>query len=85
MKDGVIVYLVGGVEWPSGVDLHASCHRLGLKADQVALVGPPDGFFEVEEAWHHLYCQGCGRINLLVAKWEEPGLRPLRPVLRLSG
>lgn len=85
MKEGVIVYLVGGAVWPEGVNLKESCERLGVKADQVVLVGPPDGFFEVEEAWHHLYSRGCGRINLLVAALEAPRLRPLYPPCRLSG
>ena len=85
MKEGVIVYLVRGGVVPEGVNLAAVCRNLGLTADQVALVGLPDGFFAVEEAWHHLYTRGCGRINLLVAHWEATGLEPLHPPVRLCG
>ncbi len=85
MKEGVIVYLVRGGELPEGVDLAAACRYLGVAADRVALVGLPHGFFEVEEAWHHLYTRGCGRINLLVARWEANSLAPLYPPVRLCG
>jgi hypothetical protein len=85
MKSGLIVYLVGGAELPAGLDLAGQCRELGLKADRVEFVGPPEGFFAVEDAWHHLLTKGCGDIRLLVAQAQEAHLRPIHPPLRLNG
>jgi hypothetical protein len=85
MKSGVIVYLVGGAELPEGLDLAGQCRALGLKADRVEFVGPPEGFFAVEDAWHHLFTKGYRDIQLLVAQAQEACLRPIHPLLRLNG
>jgi hypothetical protein len=85
MKSGLIVYLVGGGELPEGLDLAGQCRELGLRADRVEFVGPPEGFFAVEDAWHHLLTKGCGDIQLLVAQAQETHLRPIHPLLRLNG
>lgn len=52
MKNGLIVYLVGGAELPEDFDLARSCKEIGFPADQVELVGSGQGFFEVNDAWH---------------------------------
>ncbi len=85
MKSGLIVYLVGGAQLPAGVDLATCCKELGLTADRVELVGSRQGFFEVDDAWHHLLTKGCGNIKLMVAQMEQEVLRPLQPPFRLSG
>jgi hypothetical protein len=86
MKNGLILYLVGGGELPANFDLAAAAHSLGHRPDQVELVSPSQGFFTVEDAWHFLLTRGCGRINLLVAETAEPdSLKPLSPTVRLYG
>jgi hypothetical protein len=35
MKEGLIVYLVGGQEIPESFDLNGNCRQLGLPAHQV--------------------------------------------------
>ena len=85
MKSGLIVYLVGGAELPEGFDLAGRCKEIGFPADRVALVGSRQGFFEVDDAWHHLLTKGYGDIKLLVAQTEANGLQPLHPPVRLSG
>jgi len=85
MKTGVIVYLVGGAEVPPGMDVAARCRELGLTVDQVEVVGGSEGFADVQDAWHHLLTQGCGCIQLLVAKPGDGGLAPVHPPVRLCG
>jgi hypothetical protein len=85
MKRGLIVYLTGGAELPDGFDLLSLCRDLGFSADRAELVGSSQGFFEVNDAWHHLFTKGYGDIKLLVAQAEHHGLQPLHPPVRLSG
>jgi hypothetical protein len=86
MKDGLIVYVVGGGELPADFDIRAAARSLGQSPDQVELVSRDQGFFTVEDAWHFLFSRGCGRINLLVTETAEQGaLKPLSPAVRLSG
>jgi len=84
MKSGLIVYLVGGAELPEGFDLVSHCREIGFPADRVELVGSPEGFLEVEDAWHHLFTRGYGDIKLLVAQTDQTCLQPINSV-RLSG
>jgi len=85
MKSGLIVYLVGGAELPEGFDLASCCKEIGFTADRVELVGSGQGFFDVEDAWHHLFIKGYGDIKLLVAQTDQNCLRPIHPLVRLSG
>lgn len=86
MKNGLIVYVVSGAALPAEFDLKAAAQSLGHAPDRVELVSQDQGFFSVEDAWHFLYTQGCGRINLVVAQTEELGkLKPLSPAVRLCG
>jgi hypothetical protein len=85
MKSGLIVYLAGGAELPEDFDLLSHCRGMGFTADRVELVGSGQGFFEVNDAWHHLYTKGYGDIKLLVAQAERQSLQPVHPPVRLSG
>jgi hypothetical protein len=85
MKSGLIVYLAGGAELPEGFDLASHCREMGFTADRVELVGSRQGFFEVNDAWHHLFTKGYGDIKLLVAQAEQNGLQPVHSPVRLSG
>ena len=85
MKSGLIVYLVGGAQLPEGFDLASHCRQIGYGADRVEVVGAHDGFFTVEDAWHHLFIKGCGNIKLLVAQTDQTYLQPLQPLVRLNG
>ncbi len=87
MKNGLILYLVSNSELPEAFDAGAAARTLGCAADRVELVSDQQGFYSVEDAWHFLFTQGCGRIHLLVAQaaGEKPTLRPLAPAVRLCG
>ena len=86
MKDGLILYVVGGEKLPEEFDPVLAARELGQRADRVELVAPEHGFFTVEDAWHFLLTRGCGRISLMVAQAEtERGFKALGPVLRLYG
>jgi len=85
MRSGLIVYLVGDAELPEGLELAGLCKEMGFPADRVELVSSRQGFFEVEEAWHYLFTKGYGNIKLLVAQTDQKCLRPLHPLVRLSG
>ena len=85
MKSGLIVYLAGGAELPEGFDLASHCREMGFTADRVELVGSQQGFYEVNDAWHHLFTRGCGDIKLLVAQAGPNCLQPVHPPVRLSG
>lgn len=86
MKDGLIVYLVSSSQLPEEFDTAQAALASGYTADRVETVSAQQGFFTVEDAWHFLLIQGCGRINLLVAQAEGPEhLRPLGPAVRLCG
>ncbi len=85
MKNGVIVYLIGARDIPKSVDLRTSCRQWGLSVDQVEVVGVRQGFFDVDDALHLLRTKGCGRVSLLVARWEHCQLTPMFPPVRLCG
>ena len=85
MKRKLIVYLAGGAELPEGFDLLGHCREMGFTTDRVALVGARQGFYEVTDAWHHLFVKGYGDILLLVAQAEHDRLQPVHPPVRLSG
>ena len=87
MKQGLIVYLVGGAPLPETLDLTEAGRSLGHPADRVELVSRDAGFFSVEDAWHFLATRGgCGRIDLVVAEpRDRGGLTPLSPAVRLCG
>ena len=85
MKSGLIVYLVGGAELPEDFPLASHCKEIGFPADRVELVGSRQGFFEVNDAWHYLFTGGYGDIKLLVAETDQQCLRPIHPLVRLSG
>ena len=79
MKRGLIVYLTGGAELPEGFDLMGHCREMGFTADRVELVGSRQGFYEVNDAWYHLFTKGYGDIKLLVAQAEQNCLQPVHP------
>ncbi|MBM4288559.1 MAG: hypothetical protein FJ135_10520 [Deltaproteobacteria bacterium] len=85
MKRGLIVYLVGGAELPEDFDLASCCEKIGFPADRVELVGSQQGFYDVGDAWHHLITKGYGDIKLLVAQTDQKCLRPIHPLVRLTG
>jgi hypothetical protein len=85
MKSGLIVYLTGETELPEDFDLLSHCRDMGFPADRVELVGCRQGFYEVNDAWHHLFTKGCANIRLLVAQAERHRLSVVHPPVRLSG
>jgi hypothetical protein len=80
MKEGLIVYLIGGQEIPEPFDLNGNCRQLGLPAHQVELVGKSQGFFSVDDAWHFLLTRGVGP----VAARHLAARPPARTVMWLS-
>jgi len=86
MKDGLIVYLVGGAALPEEFDVGQAAQAWGHKAQHVELVSGEQGFFTVEDAMHFLLTRGCGRLSLVVAQaQDQQTLRPLSPAVRLYG
>jgi hypothetical protein len=85
MKQGVIVYLLGGGEPPPGVE--PGTHYQGLRqlAGPLEVVVSRQGVLELDDAWHFLLSRGCDPIHLLVTQAEQDRLRPLYPLVRLSG
>jgi len=85
MTQGIIVYLLGGGEPPAGVT--PGTHYQGLRQ----LTGPTEvvvtqpGILELDDAWHFLLSLGCEPIHLLVTMAENDRLRPLYPLVRLTG
>ncbi len=85
MKRGWIVYLAGGAELPGGVDLAGRFkgHRLHCRSGGV--YGLRARILCGERGLHYLFTRGYGDIRLLVAQTEQNCLRPLHPLVRLSG
>jgi hypothetical protein len=84
MTQGVIIYLLGG-EPPDG--LITGTHYQGLRQSTGAMevVVSQPGVLELDDAWHFLLSLGCETIHLLVTRAEPDRLRPLYPLVRLTG
>ncbi|MGQ9920227.1 MAG: hypothetical protein ACUVRZ_02735 [Desulfobacca sp.] len=85
MKEGLIVYVVGGQNLPESFDLKEECRNLGFAPDQVEVVAHNQGFFSVDDAWHYLVTKGMGKVSLLVAQVGGACLQPIYPPVRLWG
>jgi hypothetical protein len=87
MTQGVIVYLLGRGEPPQGIE--AGSHYQGLSRlrgpGEVEVVVSQPGILELDDAWHFLSSLGCDPIHVLVTRAEPDRLRPLYPLVRLSG
>lgn len=85
MKQGVIVYLLGGGEPPAGV--RAGDHYPGFSqaAGPLEVVVSQPGILELDDAWHFLLTRACETIHLLIARVEQDRLCPLYPLVRLAG
>jgi hypothetical protein len=51
----------------------------------VEVVVSQAGSLELDDAWHYLLGRGCETIHLLVTRAEPDRLRPLYPLVRLTG
>ena len=71
MKQGLIVYLVGGAPLPETLDLTEAGRSLGHPADRVELVSRDAGFFSVEDAWHFLATRAAAAASTWW--WPSPG------------
>lgn len=85
MKQGVIVYLLGGGEPPAGVKPGTHYQGLSQPAGPLEIVVSRQGILELDDAWHFLLARGCEPIHLLVTRAEQDRLRPLYPLVCLSG
>jgi hypothetical protein len=85
MTQGVIVYLLGGGEPPEGVEAGGHYQGLSLPAGPMEVVVSQPGVLDLNDAWHFLLARGCEPIHLLVTQAEPERLRPLYPLVRLSG
>jgi hypothetical protein len=85
MTQGVIVYLLGEEEPPEG--LKTATHYQGLIRPDgpLEVVVSRQGGLNLAEAWHFLLGLGCEPIHLLVTMGEHDRLRPLYPLVRLTG
>ena len=84
MKQGIIVYLLGGGEPPAGVKPGLHFQGLSQAADPMEIVVSQPGVLELDEAWHFLLTRKCAPIHLLITRAEEDRLRPLYPLVRLT-
>lgn len=85
MKQGIIVYLLGGGEPPQGVIPATHYQGLSQPAGPLEVVVSRPGFLELDDAWHFLLSLGCDPIHLLVTQAEQDRLLPLYPLVRLTG
>jgi hypothetical protein len=85
MKQGIIVYLLGGGELPEGLTAGAFYQGLSQAAGPLEIVVSRSGNLELDDAWHFLLTLGCEPIHLLVTMAEQDRLRPLYPLVRLTG
>jgi hypothetical protein len=85
MKQGIIIYLLGGGEPPPGVELGTYYPRLSHQGDPLAVVVSQPGILELDDAWRLLSTLGCDPIHLSVTRAEPDRLHPLYPLVRLSG
>ncbi len=87
MKQGLIVYLVGGAPLLKPLALRRRTGRWATRPTGWNWCPGHAGFFSVEDAWHFLATkEGCGRIDLVVAEpRDRGGLTPLSPAVRLCG
>ncbi len=85
MTKGIIIYLLGGGAPPEGIE--SGTHYQGLRHSDgpMEVVISQPGYLELDEAWHFLLNLGCEPIHLLVATAEHDRLRPLYPLIRLTG
>jgi hypothetical protein len=85
MTQGVIVYLLGEGEPPEGLETGAYYQGLLQATGAMEVVVSQPGVLELDEAWHFLLSLGCEPIHLLVTTAEHDRLRPLYPLVRLTG
>jgi hypothetical protein len=85
MTQGVIIYLLGGGEPPEGVEAGSHYQGLSLPTGPMEVVVSRPGVLDLNDAWHFLITRGCEPIHLLVTQAETERLRPLYPLVRLTG
>ena len=85
MTQGVIVYLLDGGEPPPGVEPGTHYEGLSQSTGPLAVVVSQPGVLDLDDAWHFLLTRGCETIHLLVTQAEQDRLRPLYPLVRLTG
>jgi|GEM_PF-706231 hypothetical protein len=85
MTQGVIIYLLGGGKPPRGVEPGTLFQGLTQPAGPTEVVISQPDALELDDAWHLLLSRGCDPIHLLVTQAEADRLRPLYPLVRLSG
>jgi hypothetical protein len=84
MKQGIILYLLGGGELPDGVEPGNHYQVLSHPTGPMEFVVSRPGTLELDDAWHFLLNLGCETIHLLVALADHGRLRLLNPLVRLS-
>jgi hypothetical protein len=85
MTQGLIVYLLGGGKPPEGVNPGDHYQGFNQPSGPVEVVVSQPGILELDDAWHYLLGRGCEPIHLLVTRAEPDRLRPLYPLVRLTG
>lgn len=84
MAQGVIVYVMGG-EPPEGVNPGVHYQGFSQPSGPTEVVVSQPGILELDDAWHFLLARGCEPIHLLITRAEQDLLRPLYPLVRLTG
>jgi len=84
MKQGMIIYLLGGGMLPEGIDVGACYQGLSTPTGPLEIVISQPGKLELDTAWHSLLKRGCEPIHLLVAQTDHNRLQPICPLIRLT-
>lgn len=85
MKQGLIVYLLGEGEPLEGLNPGVHYQGFSQPRGRLEVVVSMPGTLELDDAWHYLLGRGCEPIHLLVTQVEQGQLRPLYPLVRLTG
>jgi hypothetical protein len=85
MKQGIILYVMGGGDLPEGLTAGTFYQGLRRSDGPMEIVVSQPGILELNDAWHFLVNLGYDTIHLLVTMAEADRLRPLYPLVRLTG
>jgi hypothetical protein len=85
MKQGIILYVLGGGDLPAGLTAGTFYQGLRRSGGPMEIVVSQPGILELNDAWHFLLNLGYDTIHLLVTMAEADRLRPLYPLVRLTG
>jgi len=86
MKRGLIVYLTDSESLPDSFSPDEALATVPLKCERSLLAAAGEGFFDIEEALHHLIVRGMQHVSCVKARLDGSGrLELFGEPLRLHG